>query len=341
MFTQEKIQIPFFLGLFGVVLFLSLLVFLPYLNVIILAIVLSIALYPIYTFCLKIFGDREKLSAVIAVTIVILAILLPAILVGFYLFGEIKSLYSHINFDQGLIIDFLKNKLHISDDLLDVNSFNNFIQQILGWVSSNINSIFSNAINSLINLFILVFSMFFLFKDGKYVIKKLVILSPLKNEHDEMILQKISVAINSITRGYFIIALIQGSLIGLAFSLFNVPNPVLWSLIAAVTSFIPVLGTSIVVIPALIYLLFYGTLPAFIGLAICYFLFISLVDNLLIPILLKRGMKINSVIILLSVLGGLSFFGPIGLLTGPLAVSTLFALIEIYPLIIKKEIKTS
>jgi len=155
-------------------------------------------------------------------------------------------------------------------------------------------------------------------------------LSPLQDVHDEEIFNKLTLATNSVIKGNLIIVLIQGAMAALGFFLFGVPSPVLWGAVAAVAAVIPGFGTALVVAPAIIYLLFNGETSSAIGLFIWGLTAVGLVDNILGPKLVERGMKIHPFLILLSILGGLALFGPLGFLFGPLVLSLFFALSEIY-----------
>jgi predicted PurR-regulated permease PerM len=103
-----------------------------------------------------------------------------------------------------------------------------------------------------------------------------------------------------------------------------------WGSIAAVAALIPGVGTALVVVPGVLYLFFTGSTGYAIGLLIWGLLAVGLIDNLLGPLVVNRGIKIHPFIILLSVLGGLTFFGLVGFILGPLIIAFLFALLEIY-----------
>jgi predicted PurR-regulated permease PerM len=143
-------------------------------------------------------------------------------------------------------------------------------------------------------------------------------------------------AVYSIFAGSIIVALVQGILTGIGFTIFGVPNPALWGSIASVAALIPGVGTALVVVPGILYLFFTGSTGYAIGLLVWGILAVSLIDNFLGPILVNRGVKIHPFLILLSVLGGLIFFGPVGFLLGPIILAFLFALLDIYRSSVRK-----
>jgi predicted PurR-regulated permease PerM len=173
-------------------------------------------------------------------------------------------------------------------------------------------------------------------KDGRRFVKSLIALSPLADKYDQQIFDRMTVAINSVLRGQLFVALIQGFLSGLGFYIFGVPNPALWGTVAAVCALVPGVGTSLVLIPVIAYLFLSGSyLPAF-GETIWGAFGVGLIDNLLGPTLVGKGARVHPLFILFSVIGGIVLFGPMGFLLGPLTVSLLYALLDIYELLILK-----
>jgi predicted PurR-regulated permease PerM len=118
-----------------------------------------------------------------------------------------------------------------------------------------------------------------------------------------------------------------------------VPNPAFWGSVTVLAALIPTLGTTLVILPAAAYLYFASGLAPAAGLLIWGALAVGLIDNFLSPQLIRRGTRIHPFLVLLSVLGGISLAGPIGFLAGPLVLSILFALLDIYSvLVLKREI---
>jgi predicted PurR-regulated permease PerM len=147
---------------------------------------------------------------------------------------------------------------------------------------------------------------------------------------DSHIFIKLEQAVKSIFVGSMSVAILQGISIGLSFNIFGVPNPALWGSIAAIAALIPGIGTSLVLVPGILYLFITGNTGPAIGQAIWGITAIIVIDNMLGSYLVNRGIKIHQFVILLSVLGGIVFFGPIGFVLGPLVLAFLFSLLEIY-----------
>lgn len=172
--------------------------------------------------------------------------------------------------------------------------------------------------------------MFYFLKDGVHLRETIVTLSPLSDDTDKKILERLSVAINAILKGYLFIALVQGALMGLGLWLFGVPNPVLWGVLAGIASLIPTVGTALISVPAILFLFATGARGEAIGLMVWSGVLVASIDNLLTPIVVGKKMSIHPLLVLFSVLGGIVLIGPVGILIGPLTLSFIYTLMSIY-----------
>ena len=342
MISTSRLQLIFFMILTAGISVLAFFIFKPYIGPIFLAAIIAIASHPFYKKLLKIFGGKSSLASFFAVLVILATVLVPAVFIGLALFKEATVLYNNMTFWQtggedflGAATKFIENK---TSSFYPEFSFDltGYLKGFANWIVGHIGNIFSSFFNILIGLLIMIISLFYFLKDGERIIKRLVLVSPLADSYDEQVIKRVGLAINSIVRGSLMIALIKGFLTALGFAVFGIPSPILWGVVAALASFIPVVGSSIVIIPAILYLFIASSYAGAIGFAVWGIALIGLSDNLLSPILMKKGMHIHPFIILLSIFGGLGFFGPIGFIAGPVVLSLLFALFDIYPLITKK-----
>ncbi|MFZ2969592.1 MAG: AI-2E family transporter, partial [Minisyncoccia bacterium] len=213
---------------------------------------------------------------------------------------------------------------------------NQQLKQGLGWLLQYLGPLFANVAKAMLGTFIFLSAVYYLFKDGRKLKAAIIALSPLQDIHDETIFNRLALAINSVVKGILAVALIQGILTAIGFAIFGVPSATLWGSVAAMAALIPGLGTALVILPAILYLYFIGETFFAIGLLVWGVVAVGLVDNFLGPKLVERGMRLHPFLILLSTFGGIGFFGPLGFLLGPLAVSLLFSLLDIYSFLIKK-----
>jgi len=282
-------------------------------------------------------GNRKTLAALLSTISVLIVVVIPISFLATQVFQETSELYlsiteenSSLNFNNKLeqVVNNLKDFAHLPSDFSF--DFKQYVRGGLSWVISHIGSIVSNSAQALVGIFIFLIALYYMFKDGGRLKRAIVSTSPLQDIHDEAIFSKLKSSINAVIRGNLGIAIIQGVLTAIGFFLFGVPSPVLWGSVAAITALIPGLGTALVIGPAVLYLFFLGQTSFAIGLMIWGVTAVGLIDNFLGPRLVEKGMHIHPFLILLSIFGGLSFFGPLGFILGPLVLSLLFTLLEIY-----------
>lgn len=334
----------FFFGLLFAIIILASLIFLPFLTPIVLSAALAVIFGPVNRWIIKIFfagQERSSLSALITLIIITIIIFIPALLILGKIYSEVQSLYAFLTDEAGRsqVIGALNNITQkVSNIFLNIYpsySFDSlnitaFLQKGAEWLFSNLDTVFSKASKITLSMFILFLSLFYFIRDGSELKRQLVSLSPLGDDDDEKIFKKLEQTVYSIFAGSLIVGMIQGALTGIGFAIFGVPSPALWGLIAAVAALIPGIGTALVLLPGIAYLVFIGSTGSAIGLLIWGAVAVGMIDNILGPIFINRGIKIHPFLILLSVLGGLLYFGPIGFVLGPIVLAFLFALLEIY-----------
>ncbi len=332
---SEKLQTFFFLSLLLGISALVVFVLLPYASVIIVSGTLAVVLYPLYRRLVRIMPSYESLASLLTVLIALLIIFIPLFMFGAAVMKQAGELYFNIA-DGAKDTDFVNQAILIVQE--KIKSFapqatlniDESLKQLLGWILGKIGVIFSEVTGFVLGFVLSMLALYYLLKDGKKLVELLIALSPLKDTDDRDIFNKINTAVHSVIWGTIVVALVQGVLVTTGFYIFGVPNGALWGAFAAIAALIPFVGTTIVVLPAVAYLFITGNSLAAIGLLIWGATAVGLVDNILTPKLIARGTRLHPLLILFSVLGGLSLFGPSGFLIGPLLLSLLFALLDIY-----------
>jgi predicted PurR-regulated permease PerM len=182
----------------------------------------------------------------------------------------------------------------------------------------------------LFDLILVLFIAFFMFLQGDDFINAIKQLSPLDPVHNDEILRETETTIKATLWGTVIVAFAQGTLGGVGFLIFGLAQPAFWGTVMIPASVIPVVGSTIIWGPAAIYLLFTGHVASGVGLILWGGVVVSVIDNILKPILVKGSSETPSIFILFSILGGLTYFGMIGFILGPLILSFLLSLLRIY-----------
>lgn len=343
--NARTLQLGFFIFFLTGITVLFYLIAQPYVSAIFLALVTAVLFKPIHERLLENLNGRKNLAALISVILALATIFIPLLIVGNLLIKETAAIYSEVqeknvsttalNPVVSRVEMFIESKIPGAN--IDLSRFLNvrpYFERALVWLSGNLTNFFSSILRLTLGAFLYILCLFYLFRDHQSLTRNILAWSPLFDTHDKLILSKISTTVMSVLRGQLMIGLIQGLLTGVGFWIFGVPHPVVWGSIAAVASLVPAIGTSFVSGPAVVYLFVTGHLLQGIGLLVWAIVAVGLIDNLLGPYLMNRGVKVHPFLVLISVLGGITFFGPVGFIAGPVVLSLLFALLELYPIII-------
>lgn len=344
---HHKSELYFLLAILTGVFVLVFFVFKPFLYALILAMVFTTVFAPIHKKLLVLTHENKGLSALLSTIAVLIVVIVPITLIGAQVFQEATQLYMSLIQNGGAaeltlsIKNIVANLQGIFPATVDVSAdVNQYVEQGLNWLIQHLGPLFKNVAIALLDVFVFLVALYYLFKDGQKFKEEAIKLSPLQDVHDETIADKLSIAVNSVIKGSLAVAFVQGVLATIGLLMFGVPNAALWGSVAALTALIPGIGTSLVLIPAIVYLVLHGEIMYAIGLLLWGMLVVGMADNVLRPIIVERGVKLHPFLILLSILGGIGLFGPIGFLLGPLVLSLLFVLLEIY-LSVQKEHKVN
>ncbi len=316
-------------------------IFQPFLTPLILASVFAVVLQPVYRRIHREMSGWPSAAALLTVLLCVVCILVPLAFIGTQVGIEAASLYSSLVHGEGKAE--IAHAIHSLENFVGiyVPSAEGFSDRLsedisayakigLTWFLQHLGTAFSGVASLFLSLFIFFIALYYLLRDGAKVKHALVELSPLRDSYDESVFHKLELAVNSVIKGNLMIALIQGVLSAIGFAIFGVPNPVLWGTVTALAALIPAVGTGLIFIPIILFLFVTGNTFGAVGLSIWGVLAVGLIDNLLGPRLIGSGMKLHPLLVLLSVLGGVTFFGAVGIFLGPLSLSLLFALLSIY-----------
>lgn len=205
-----------------------------------------------------------------------------------------------------------------------------YAEQSIQWFVGRAGAAVTTVFDFLLQLIVFLFALYYLLRDGQELNRFLVRKSPLTDAEGESILKQLSLTVNSVVKGTLVIAVVQGTLAGIGYFLLGVPNAILWGVCTAVAALLPPLGTGFVLVPATLYLVFTGHIAAAVALSVWGIFVVSTIDNFLRPYLMSRGASLHPLVILLSVIGGLAFYGPAGIFLGPLTASFLYAVYSVY-----------
>jgi len=329
----SKSEKYFLFGLLAIVLTITLAILYPFLAVFAIAAAFAVVINPVYLWINKnITKKRTGLASFITILLFLIVLCAPIFFMGTVIFDQAQNAYHFIvqNGDTNLFIQ----KIDTSINNLMPNGFtfntHEKVASLVTFLSGNIGNFFTSTLNTVLMAILVIFTMFYILKDGESWKEGLIKMTPLSEKNIKEILTSLKNSINRILKGSFFIAIVQGILAWIGLWIFGVPNPALWGVVAGMASFVPTLGTSIVFVPSILFLLFTGMQIQALGLLLWSMLLVGMIDNILSPYIISKNTEVPSLFILFSILGGISLMGPIGIIMGPLTISFLYSLVSIY-----------
>ncbi|MBI2657475.1 AI-2E family transporter [Candidatus Woesearchaeota archaeon] len=322
----------------------------PFLPALLTGAIIAYLSYPLYEKTLKRIKNRSIASLIVTI-LIILIFTLPLILVIGLVSKEAYATYNSIN-QHNLGTNFIrivcKDESWLSCRTL--KSFTGFlpkedldyylqssIEKITGFIINNVSNLAASIPSILLNFFVMVFVIYYLLIDGPSIARRIKNMLPLKEPHKQHVMDKFHDVTIAVFYGNISMAVLQGILGGIGFWLLGVPSPILWGFVMIIFALVPYFGAAVVWLPASLNLIFMGYLQndssattRGIILGVYGLLIISSIDNLLKPRLIGRNGRVHPILVLIGVLGGLSLFGFIGLILGPVLLALLMTFVDIY-----------
>ena len=340
-----------FLIICAVVIGLSITILLPFLSAILWAMTLSVLTYSWYEKSRKKYerireeapqGLRGKmakygdsLAAIKSTLLTLVVICLPFILVGGLAVAQISPALKEMQGTQGFeITDRIDKSLHPILNKVGLHEFHvkdwwaENSEEIVKSLRQPASGVAKQAGLTIFTMVVALLSMFFFQRDGKALKKPFLEFSGLPVEVGEEIFVKVQKTIKAVFSGSVMVAMIQGVIMGITYALLGVPNSALLGFISVVLCIVPLLGAPIIYIPVGLLFLAQGDITKAAVVMGVGFLIVSQIDNLLKPYLIGNQVQLHPLAIFFFVLGGISLFGPIGLMVGPMILTLFLALVD-------------
>ena len=332
MITRRSTLI-FLLILTALSLFLCYLLFKQFVFPLLSATVLAIVFYPLHARVQRRLR-KPSLAALVTTLLVILIFVVPATLVLLGVKREVVNLYAILDqkssesggfsaFLSGLVdrpMEWIGRYIDVSQvdaraELVERLKGLSAVLVSQGW--NIVGGLGSFVVNSAITLF----TLFFLFREGRALRRRIAALLPLSGEQVERLFSGIENTVVGTVYGGLIVAAVQGALVGIALWVLGVDSPLFWGLVAAVFALLPLIGTAIVWVPAAIYLVASGSWVKGLILVGWGALIVGTIDNVLRPILIRGRVQMHPLLIFFAVFGGVNVFGFLGLFIGPVILA--------------------
>lgn len=311
----------------------------PFLGVILWSTVLVILFYPAH----KRLAQRIRqpwLAALVSCLLVILIILVPVALVTIAvvneLSGAVASVEGVVNYlldpnspVTGRILSFVSHYVDISQ-LRSEEFLVERLRGVSGQLAGRTLGFIGGLVGVIIQMFFVVFTMYYFFRDGDNISRTVRDALPLDRDQADRVMQRTREVIDASVYGVISIAIIQGTLGGLAFWVLGLPSAIIWGVAMTFLSMVPMLGAFLVWVPAAIYLALTGHWVKALLLVLWGTLVIGMIDNFLRPKLVGSRTRLHELLIFFSVLGGLNVFGVLGVVLGPVVLAVTLSLIDVY-----------
>ena len=278
---------------------------------------------------------KPAIASAVAVFVLLLLLVAPLTLIAYSIGSQLLALVAL--FRSGAAQDWAAGMLatypHINaaaQKLQGVVSFKEGTQAAAGYLAGKLQGVLAGSVRTVTQLGIMVFTLFFLLKDGAAFRRAFLSVIPTGRSDADTLVQRMAETISASLQGSLTIAAIQGSLGGLMFWFLAVPQAFLWAFLMGLLALIPSLGTFLIWMPVAVFLALSGHPVKALILFAWGVLVIGSVDNLLYPSLVGNRLRLHTIPIFFAVLGGIALFGLTGLVLGPLLLTTTLALLHLY-----------
>ncbi len=318
-------------------------ILLPFYGAILWAVILALVFVPVQRRLRAALPGRPNLVALLTLLIIVGIVLIPLAFTAASIVNEATTIYDRLQSGELKLGVFLQRFLDALPGWatsllarLGVTDVGDIQQRVIGLLKEGSQFFATQAVlvgqgtaNLLISLFVMIYLLFFLLRDGGILARKMLKAVPLADEQKSALFEKFAVVVRAMVKGTILVAITQGFLGGLIFWILGINAPVLWGVVMAFLSLLPAVGAGLVWLPAALYLLATGAVGKGIVLIAFGAGVIGLVDNVMRPYLVGKDTALPDYVVLISTLGGIAVFGLNGFVVGPLIAAMFLAVWDI------------
>jgi len=328
--------------------------FWTYVSAIVLALLIASVFYPVYSRVCRIFKGREQSASLIMILFIFLILIVP---VGWFVGTLSKEAFEFYNRTSSTV-SIGRIQQTLNKDSIWVERINRVgknigfeltpetVEKLATSVGKNvglflykqISSIASNLLSFLVHFFLMMLVIYYLFRDGTRLKNYIIQLIPVPEGQMEKVANKFQEMGKAIIIGNGLSGIVQGILGGFGFFIFGLHSPFLWGTVISFMAFLPIIGASIVFIPAAVILMLQGKTGIGVGFLIYNMFYSSVIEYFIKPRLIGQGMQMNPLLVFIGIIGGINLFGIMGIIYGPLIITIFMTLAEIYRLEYKPQI---
>lgn len=324
----------------GLMLYLCWQMILPFVSIILWSIILVIIFHPFYR---KIHSKTKNhaLSAIVTIAISLLTFIIPIMLVSAAAINElagfagttieqVQQVFADPQHSQlGYLYNFVSGFINLQEAIKpeDIKAMASKVSAVMlsaSWY------VIEGVFGAFIGILFAIFAMYYLFRDGEKIVADLPGILPMDNTQAKELIRETSDLINATIRGSLFVAVVQGTLAGIIFWLLGIPSYILLGVVTMIFSLIPTGGTAFVTVPIIVILALTGQYWKAGILAAYAAVIIGMIDNFMLPKLIKQRSKMNELYVFFSVVGGLQLFGILGIFMGPIILAIALGLLTVF-----------
>lgn len=335
----------FAFALAGVIAYLFLLTLSPFFSALAWSAILAYGLYPVYRYLRRVTSWRPSLCAFLMCILLTLGVILPLFTLSVLIGDEVIRTYRHVSvliqetqeplgkqWEQYPLVSSARAVLEKYERLTGTSLWSVIAENLAQgsrYLIQRLSSMAGDLLVGLAQLGIVLLTTFFLFRDGEILVAWIQQTLPISIDRQAVVIRRLEEVVIGTIYGNCLIAVIEGVIGGVAFWAVGLSSPVLWGTVMGILAFLPLVGASFVWIPGVVYLLFQAayvkmTVLLLVGIAI------ALIDYVVRTIVVGTKSKLHTLLVFLSVFGGLTVFGLVGIVVGPLVVAIGITLLETY-----------
>jgi predicted PurR-regulated permease PerM len=334
--TQKRLGTALFYGILVVLAYLVFLVFQPFLAALAWAAVLVVVSYPVYARLARKWGPTPAATA--STLGVILILIVPTLLVtGAFIHQAVEAVQEVQQQIQSGHFSWVNDLwLRIQERFPDANPgdlttvIHRYAETGAGYLASRLGAVLRNTAVLLFHLAVTILAMFYFFRDGDSIVARLREVLPFEKSHREKMIDETRDLIFASVTSSLAAAVAHGALGGLAFGLTGIRAPIFWGVMMGFFSLVPVVGSALIWVPAAISLMVDGHIGMGIVLIVFCSVIVGLVDNIIRPWMISGRAEMGGLVVFISVLGGISVFGMLGVVLGPIVVAAGASMLDLY-----------
>ena len=332
--TRDQVLVVVLAVVTAILLFLCWQIVRPFVAPLAWALALAIVAHPLHGWIGRRL-DKPNIAAGLAVFAVAIIIVVPVVFVSHSIVreagGAVQSIQTGLESGQwrqqlgadprvGPILAILEQEGNLGGQ----------IHAMAGEVGKRVGHFVAGSAIAIVQLMLTLFVLYYLFRDRQRALAAARSFVPLSHSEVDRVFARVSDTIHATVFGTLVVAAVQGALGGLMFWWLGLPAPILWGAVMGLLAIVPVLGAFVIWVPAAIFLAISGQWGKALILTVWGGVFISLIDNLLYPILVGNRLRLHTVPVFISIVGGLAVFGAAGLILGPVVLALTDAILQIW-----------